>query len=90
MVISKDLINPAPIDPLFGEKITQSSKAIADIQGMDFNYKPPEYSQGQIALSAFEREKMGNAARERVKEKFTKKIVIDAYLHHITDILKLK
>jgi len=56
MVISKDLINPAPIDPLFGEKITQSSKAIADIQGMDFNYKPPEYSQGQIALSAFERE----------------------------------
>ena len=27
-----------------------------DIQGMNFNYKPPEYSQGQIALSAFERE----------------------------------
>ena len=43
-----------------------------------------------IHLSVSEREKMGNAARERVKEKFTKKIVIDAYLHHITAILKLK
>ena len=43
-----------------------------------------------IHLPVLEREKMGNAARERVKEKFTKKIVIDAYLHQITHILKLK
>ena len=43
-----------------------------------------------IHLSVSEREKMGNTARERVKEKFTKKIVIDAYLHHITAILKLR
>jgi hypothetical protein len=56
MPVSKDLINPKPIDPLFGEKIIESSKAIANIQGMDFNYKAPQYSQGEIALSAFERE----------------------------------
>ena len=43
-----------------------------------------------IHLSVSEREKMGNTARERVKGKFTKKIVIDAYLHHITVILKLR
>jgi len=41
-----------------------------------------------IQLDSTEREKMGKAARERVKEKFTKKIVIDAYLNHITAILK--
>ncbi len=56
MPVSKDLINPKPIDPLFGEKIIESSKAIANIQGMDFNYKAPQYNQGEIALSAFERE----------------------------------
>lgn len=56
MPVSKDLINPKPIDPLFGEKIIESSKAIANIQGMDFNYKAPQYSQGEIGLSAFERE----------------------------------
>ena len=56
MPVSKDLINPKPIDPLFGEKIIESSKAIANIQGMDFNYKAPQYSQGEIALSAFKRE----------------------------------
>ena len=72
MVISKNLINPAPIDSLFGEKITQSSKAIADIQGMDFNYKPPEYSQGQIALSAFERE--NNAASSIIEGSYQVKV----------------
>ena len=56
MPVSKDLINPKPIDPLFGEKIIESSKAITNIQGMDFNYKAPQYSQGEIGLSAFERE----------------------------------
>ena len=56
MPVSKDLINPKPIDPLFGEKIIESSKAIANIQGMDFNYKAPQYSQGEIGLSAFEKE----------------------------------
>jgi hypothetical protein len=56
MAITKDLINPEPVDSLFGQKIVERSKAIADIQGVNFNYKAPEYSQGQIALSAFERE----------------------------------
>jgi hypothetical protein len=56
MPIPKELINPKPVDPLFGEKIVAEARAEANMQGVDYNYKPPEYSQGQIALSAFERE----------------------------------
>jgi hypothetical protein len=56
MAINKDLINPKTIDPVFGENVVQNAKTFANMQGVDYNYKPPEYSQGNIALSAIERE----------------------------------
>ena len=56
MPIPKELINPKPVDPLFGERVVANARAFANMQGVDYNYKPPEYSQGEIALSAFERE----------------------------------